>query len=293
MAPPILIGGSSNEGIVEACRILGIKVEIKKTENEEMAWKDVKNLIDRNSPVILRVDFHFLDYLKAFMNLHFGKHTIIVTGYDEEKSEVFVWDNRLENLQTISLESLSKARSSKFKPFPPGNAWYKFDFPESLTRLDGAIKIAIRENAKTYLNPAIKNSGLRGMKYFAEHLESWPEILSTSDLALTLKASRFFIEGISDGTGLFRRIYSRFLKEAHTLLGDEELNESKTLLEKSADIWTQVGELFLKASDADVREVSRYLSESKAKVLECYDLEKQAFELLESLSDRWLERVVV
>ncbi|MGQ9514214.1 MAG: BtrH N-terminal domain-containing protein [Thermoproteota archaeon] len=292
MSPPILIGGASNEGIVEACRILGIKVEIEKTESEELAWKGVKKMIDSNFPVVLRVDLNFLDYVKAPMDLHFGKHTIVATGYDEEKGLAFVWDNRLEELQTISLISLSKARGSKFKPFPPDNAWYRFDFPKSLTKLEGAIKMAVRENSETFLDPTIKNSGLRGIRYFAEQLDSWPSNLSPSELVITLKVNNLFIEGFGDGTGLFRRIYSRFLKEAHALLGDEELDESGTLLEKSAEIWTKVGELFLKASDADLKEIPQYLSESKEKVLECYDLEKQTFELLKTLSDRWLEQFV-
>jgi hypothetical protein len=290
MLPPILVGGNASEGIVEACRILGIDVKRETTESEEAAWKETKKLIDSNIPVALRVDLHDLGYMSAPMSLHFGMHVVVAIGYDEEKGEAYVLDNRLAGIQSISFENLSRARSSKFKPFPPNNIWYKFTFPKSLTKLEGAIKIAIRENVENFLDPTAKNSGLRGIDYLAERLESWPEILPPSELALTLKTTHLFIDG--NGTGLFRRIYSRFLNEAHALLGEEQLSISKELLERSAESWTRVGELLLKASGLELGEVSKLLSEAKNEVRKCYDLEKEAFGLLDALSERWLEQVI-
>ncbi|MBO3802327.1 MAG: BtrH N-terminal domain-containing protein [Candidatus Brockarchaeota archaeon] len=290
MAPPILIGGDADDVISEACKILGIGAKVEKTESVDAAWKGVKELVDRGEPVALRVDLHHLGYLGAPMDLHSGRHVVVAAGYDEERGEAYVWDNRLAEIQTISLENLSRARGSKSKPFPPSNAWYELSFPKGLTKIEGAVRMAIRENAENFLYPAAKNSGLKGIEYFAEQLESWPGILSPQDLKLTLKACHIFIGG-GNGTGLLRRMYSGFLREAHALLGDGQLEVSRELLERSAGIWIQVGELLLKGSGSD-SELPRCLSEAKAKILECYGLEAKAFELLESLSRRWLEQVI-
>jgi len=288
--PPILIGARMSEGVASACQILGIKMEQKAGSSHEAAWQEVRKLIDSNVPVMLRVDSHYLGYLKLPDEMHYGRHAIVLSGYDDEKGEAYVWDAGFEGSQTIPLESLSKARGSAHKPFPPNNSWYSFSFPKELTKLDGAVKIAIMENTETFLDPSIKNAALKGVHYCAEQMTNWPEALSAPDLKMTMKFCHDFIDGTEGGEGLLRGIYSRFLRESSRLLGEDALDESADLLGKSSETWSQVSKLLLEASSADVGEIVRTLPLAKEKILQCYDLEEKAFSILSSLSRSWMEQ---
>jgi len=288
--PPILIGARMSEGVASACQILGIKAEQKAVGSPEAAWREARKMIDANVPVMLRVDPHYLGYLAFPEEMHYGRHAIVLSGYDDEKGEAYVCDAVFEEPQAVTLESLSKARGSAHKPFPPNNSWYSFSFPKELTKLDGAIKIAIMENTETYLDPSIKNAGLKGVNYFAEQMMKWPEALSAPEMKMTVKFCHNFIDGTEGGAGLLRGIYSRFLCESSRLLGEDALEESADLMGNSSEAWSQVSKLFLEASGADVGEIARALSLAKEKVLQCYGLEEKAFGILSSLSRSWMEQ---
>jgi hypothetical protein len=288
MVPPILIGGCANEGARLACQILGIKLEQRTAADASAAWEGLKKSIDGNEPVMLRVDLQYLDYLKRPGGMHFGRHYIVASGYDEGKGEAYVWDTRFEEAQSISLESLSKARGSAFKPFPPNYGWNVFAFPRELTKLDGAIRIAIMENAETFLDPSARNAGLRGIGYFAEQVVKWPEMLSPSDLSLTLRSCHHFIEGPVGGRGLLRRLYSKFLQETSGLLGDRPIEEAGEIIGRSADNWKLVADLLLQASEAGPK--ADILAHAQGKIIGCRDLEAEAFGLLGSLSKTWMEQ---
>jgi len=292
MIPPILIGGRIDEGVVTACQILGIKMERKAGSSPEIAWQEAKKLIDGNVPVMLRADSQYLQYLQHLRpaeEMHFGDHVMVLSGYDDESDEAYVCDARFEEPQAIALDSLSKARGSDRKPFPPNNCRYSFSFPSALTKLDGAVKIAIMENAEVFMDPTVKNAGLKGVRYFAEQAIKWPEILTASDLKLTLKFCHEFIDGIEGGEGLLRGIYSRFLRESSRLLGEQDLDESAELIGKSSESWSQASKLLLKASGEDA-EVKGILAIVQEKILNCYDLEEKVFIILSSLSRSWMEQ---
>jgi len=157
--PPIFIGGLGSRGIEDVCRMLGIEWKKKTTTSAKKAWQAVKELIDNDVPVVLQVDMFYLDFWRGKTG-HFGGHAIVLAGYDEEKGEAYVTDVRNEKIEkerrehglfTTSLESLTEARRSKFKPFPPRNAWVTFAFPKELVPLEKAIKTAIETNAERFL----------------------------------------------------------------------------------------------------------------------------------------------
>jgi len=302
--PPIFIGGLGSKGIEDICRILGIKWEKKTTTSAKKAWQAVKELIDNDIPVMLQVDMFYLDYWRDKTG-HFGGHAIVLAGYDEERGEAYVTDvhnekieakRREDGLFATSLESLAEARSSTFKPFPPRNAWVTFAFPKELVPLEKAIKIAIKINAERFLNPPIKNLGIKGMRHFANQVIKWPDIIHGTVydpiqfkaqipmLRLTLFLAYAFMEEAGTGGGLFRRIYSRFLREASHTLHTEILEKASNLMMKSADIWTEIANILLAASEAQQDKVKDILAKAQPKITECAEIEEKAFKLLASVA---------
>jgi hypothetical protein len=78
----------------------------------------------------------------------------------------------------MSLAQLAKARNSKFKPFPPQNAYFKPGAEE--------VREAIAQVADRMLHPPISNIGVKGIR------KSGTEMLKKSgdlwtDLAMGLK----------------------------------------------------------------------------------------------------------
>jgi len=301
--PPIFVGGLGSKGIEDVCRILGIKWEKKTTTSAKKAWQAVKELIDSDVPVMLQVDMFYLDYFRGKTG-HFGGHAIVLAGYDEERGEAYVTDvhnekieaNRREDgLFATSLESLAEARSSTFKPFPPRNAWVTFAFPKELVPLEKAIKTAIRINAERFLNPPIKNLGVKGIRHFANQVVKWPEIIHGTVydpiqfkaqipmLKLNLFLAYAFIEEAGTGGGFCRRIYSRFLREASRMFHAEILREASDLMMKSADTWTEIAKILVAASEAQPDRVKDILAKTQPKITECAEIEEGVFKLLASV----------
>jgi len=302
--PPIFVGGLGSKGIEDVCRILGIKWEKKTTTSAKKAWQAVKELIDNDVPVMLQVDMFYLDYWRGKIG-HFGGHAIVLAGYDEDREEAYVTDvhnekieakRREDGLFVTSLESLAEARSSTFKPFPPRNAWVTFAFPKELVRLEKAIKTAIKTNAERFLNPPIKNLGVKGIRHLANQVIKWPDIIhgtifdpiqfkaEIQMLKLNLFLAYAFIEEAGTGGGLFRRIYSRFLREAGYMLHAEILGEASDLMMKSADIWTDIANILLTASEVQQDRVKDILVKAQPKIVECAEIEEEAFKLLASVA---------
>jgi len=302
--PPIFIGGLGSRGIEDICRILGIEWEKKTTTSTKKALQAVKEIIDNDVPVMLQVDMFYLDYWRGKTG-HFGGHAIVLAGYDEERGEAYVTDVHNEKIEAergedglfaTSLESLAEARSSMFKPFPPRNAWVTFTFPKELVPLEKAIKTAIKTNAERFLNPLNKNFGVKGIRHLADQVVKWPDIIhgtvydpvqfkaQISMLKLNLFLAYAFIEEVGTGGGFYRRIYSRFLKEASHILHAEILGEAGDLMMKSADIWTEIADVFLKASEAQHDKVKNVLAKAQPKIVECAEIEEKIFKLLSSVA---------
>ena len=56
------------------------------------------------------------------------------------------------------------------------------------------------------------------------------------------------MEETGTGGGNFRKLYSRFLKEAATLTNNVEIKIVSEKLEESAKLWSDIAHLFLKIS---------------------------------------------
>jgi len=298
--PPIFVGGLGNRNMMgDACQALNVNAEKKTTSNSKRAWQAVKELIDNNTPVMLQVDMFYLDYFRDKTG-HFGGHYIVLVGYDEDKAYIADMDEerirakREDNgLLVTSLTSLAEARGSTYKPFPPGNAWFTFTSPKKLTPLDQAVRMAIKKNVENYLNTHTKNFGIKGVRHFARQVIKWPDIISgkvydpiakseVASLDLTLFLTYIFMEKDGSGGGMFRRIYSRFLKEAGEVLRDRTFKEAGELVMRSADIWAETAEIILAARGAKPDEAKKLLAKTQPKILECAKIEEEAFSILKA-----------
>ncbi len=260
------VGGRARDLYENLCSNLGVSVKVNRTSSTKRACETLKDLINTDAPVMIFVDMPYLKYLGLPEQAHFGSHVVVIAGIDEDKGIVYIADTMFKDLQTASLKELENARSSTFKPFPPQNRWFTFKFPAKLTPIEVAIRNAISKTAKSMLYPPIKNLGVKGIGYFADEIVKWPKLFPP-DNALSrqfYEVNYVMMEEDGTGGGLFRYLYSRFLKEAGEILNNKKLSDLGQRYHQIGQRWTTTAKLMRETPKniANVHEARKILLET-------------------------------
>jgi hypothetical protein len=243
--PYPFVGGRARDLDKNLCSNLGVSIKVNKTLSKTRAYESLNTLISRDIPVMVHVDMPYLKYLGLPEQAHFGAHTVVVAGLDEDKGIAYIADTMFKDLQTATLKELEEARSSSFKPFPPENKWFTFEFPTKLTPIEEAIRTAITKTARSMRYPPIKNLGVKGIQHFANEIVKWPKLFPPEGELFRQLYEVNYIMMEEDGTGggLFRYLYSRFLKEAGELLGSKEFADQSERYHLIGQKWTTIAKL--------------------------------------------------
>jgi hypothetical protein len=262
----------------------GVVVGTRTTTSARKARKVLVETLEAGEPLMIQCDMGFLPYFDfGGKEYHFGGHVVVVCGYDPEAGQVLVAD-RDEVLHPVSMEDLSKARGSTFRPFPPKNLWYTFDFAGKRPPTDSEVRQSILEMSQSMLEPPIRNIGVKGIRKAAQMVTKWPEKLDADQLRLTLFNAWIFIspEGGSGG-GCFRYMLSRYLQEAAWITDEPGLEQSADDFEGIGDAWQQLAERFREASEED--EPDDVLSECVPVLTQLAEREEEAWERVQRLAE--------
>lgn len=235
-----------------------LNIGFHKTQSKIKAWRKVKEKIDQNIPVVVYVDKGALTYLRMPQGQHFGGHTVVVFGYDEQEGIVFLSDRDREGFSiTVSADEvphdfhlvpffeLEEARASHFKPLPPENAWLTIEVKEPIpVPRRSQIFSAIRENMYNYLNPPIEQMGLGGITYFSEVLNNWQEWGADKLGEAALSAFTMIDQIGGTGGGFFRKLYGEFLLESAPYASAPALGAIGEQYLILGEQWDEVGRLF-------------------------------------------------
>ena len=258
----------------------GVVVEWHTTASARKAERTLLEILDAGQPAMIQCDMGFLPYFDLPEDYHFGWHIVVVCGYDAETGQVLIADR--DGLHPIAMEDLAQARGSTHKPFPPKHKWYTFDFRQKRPAAAAEVRQAIAEQAEAMLEPPISNVGVKGIRKAAKEALKWPDLLTEDDLRFTLFNTFVFIDATGGtGGGIFRYMFSRFLREAAEITGDARLNESADAFQHIGDRWQAVARFFKAGWKAD--DPAAVLPETTAPMLEIADLEQAAWDRLREL----------
>ena len=218
-------------------------------DDNERASAELREFIDRDIPVLIQADIRYLEYFDS--STHFPGHVIAVCGYDDSESVFYVADNSFEDIQTVSFENMTKARSSKARPYPLSNNRVEVESMEGGTDLEEMILGAVRKNAEMMLEGRTTlrgTSSVETIREWAEDLPNW------RDLADWKWTSRFTYQVICRRGvcgAAFRWFYRDFLKEVSPVLspfyGAGLPDEMGSIGQK----WYDMGMLFREISESD------------------------------------------
>jgi len=284
----VFIGGrGNNKGFFSDIGMrTGVKIKTITTGSAKKAEETLVKKLTGEEPVMLFGDMGFLPWFEFPEEYHFGGHTFVACGFDGKENVLCSdMDPRATGLKkgfyhTVSLEQLRKARGSKFKPFPPGNTYFEFDFSGFHQPGEEDIYSAIKQTIDSQMNPPIKNLGIKGIKHTSKELLKWPEIFNDHTLRMNLFSLYIYIEVGGTGGGCFRYMYSRFLEEAAKITGNENLLDPAEKIRRSGELFSETGKLFFNAETApDLKDRIQKASSNFNKIA---DIEAEA---LKELSD--------
>jgi hypothetical protein len=235
--------------------------------------------LEADQPVMLQVDMGFLPYFDfGGQEYHFGGHLVVAAGYDPVTRQVLIAD-RDQGFHSVSWDDLAQARGSNFKPFPPQNRLYRYDFGEFHLPEPEDVLTSIREAATLMINPPISNLGIKGIRKAAMRIPKWAEMMDQGTLRLACFNVYIFIDAAGgSGGGIFRYMYGRYLKEAAEITGRSELITVGDEFKHIGDRWQEVAAIFKRAAAMD--DPATVLSETSTPLFEIADLEQAAWEKL-------------
>ncbi len=267
------IGGRIKPDVLtkNICKNLNLKLKIKETSSIKKAWENIVENIDKDIAVGLKLDSYYLEYFTK--KIHFAGHYVAMYRYDDKFAYLVDTIQQGSNTKT-TLKNLELARNEK-GPMSSRNLSYTINKTKNNFDLKKIIKIAIKNNAKDYLNPPIKNIGYKGIVKTSEEIKKW--FKNSKNIEREFSTTAMLMEKAGTGGAIFRNFYRDFLKESYSILKIDNINTTYQMFIEIADLWTQVSSLFKKI--AETKNV-KHINQASEILLDLSKKEKIAMELL-------------
>jgi len=266
---------------------LNVEIKCKTSKQYDIVFEKTKKIIDNNKPVMVYVDMPYLKYLNLQKDSHFGGHSIVIFGYDEEKKGFYISDRDnldnpintpkgkiFENYHFVSFKEMEKARSSNSRPFPANNKYMEFNFEKIQPITKEIIIEAIIETCDCMLNPPAQLLGLNGIKKFSKEILKW-EKFDKKKLKFSGITNYFMINADGGtGGGIFRKMYGDFLCEASKICKNNAMNLIGKNICRIGNKWEEIASLFWKLGETANISILKQMSEI---AIEIFDQESNIF----------------
>lgn len=235
-AAPMVSGRAGISGFEETLsERLGIAIRVRQSKDSRRAADQAKRMIDSGHPVLVYTDMPYLDYLSMPADSHFGGHSIVIFGYDDEQAVFYVSDRDHsdhpirtphgpvgEDYHLLSYDRMEMARSSRHRPFPANNKYLKIDFAGYQGITADMLRSSIQATCKKMLHPGANLKGISGIAKFAKEIRKWQRF--EPDQQKRAGATNYFQIHADGGTGggIFRRMFGGYLLEASAVMKDPQ-----------------------------------------------------------------------
>lgn len=253
---------------------LGVQISSQKFKDPDKAMLQLDELLARNIPVGVQVDFFYMDYIPPYARAHFNAHYINVIG--KEDDSYIISDVYSPVTAPLAAATLRKARFVKGPLAPKGLIFHTDGLPENIDLPRAVIK-GIKHAAFYMLKVPLPILGVRGIRHFANKVITWPKLARDIEhLSHEIMMIHVILEDRGTGGGGFRFLYATFLQEAGKLLNNSDLLGLSSEMMANGDKWREIS-LFV-ARIGKSRDLGPdKLGDLKELLLERYEVEKDLF----------------
>jgi hypothetical protein len=265
--------------IRQVARRLGIRVTFRTFRDAAKGMAELDRLLAGGVPVGAQTGVYWLPYFPPALRFHFNAHNLVICG--KEGDTYRISDPVIEDPVLCDSADLQRARFAKGPLAPNGKIYFLTDVPKKVDPVP-AIREAIREVCRQMIRVPIPLIGVRGIRYLAGQVESWPVRLGDRRALLYLGNVIRMQEEIGTGGGGFRFIYAAFLAEAAASLDDPRLLDFSRRLTAIGDHWRDFAVAGARLCKSRPQGNDDFLS--LARILrECADAEHVFFRELDAL----------
>jgi len=227
--------GSIRENLAKR---LGIKFHTEKFRSQDEGMRRLNELIGKNIPVAVQVDFFYMDYLPAWERVHINVHFIIVVG--KKGTKYIVSDSYFPDLVEIESESLRKARFAGGSMSPKGFLFYPEYIPTTIDYRKAILK-GLKKSCFYMLKIPIPFLGTKGIRRFAKKIVEWPSFArDTEHLSHEIMKINILLEDQGTGGAGFRFMFATFLQQASGILQNPEFSELSKEMMEIGDGWREI-----------------------------------------------------
>jgi Domain of unknown function (DUF4872)/Butirosin biosynthesis protein H, N-terminal len=217
-----------------AAKRLGIDLAYRTFRDPSAGMAELDRLLAAGAPVGAQTGVFWLPYFPPALRFHFNAHNLVVTGKDGDGYRIS--DPVFPDPVTCPADDLARARFARGKLSPRGKLYFVRSAPAK-TDPAAAVAAAIREVCFLMTRVPIPLIGVRGIRYVAGQLASWPSRLGRDGALAYLGNLIRMQEEIGTGGGGFRFIYAAFLQEAAAVLDSAPLLDLSQRLTAVGDRW--------------------------------------------------------
>ena len=217
---------------------LGIKFHTEKFHTPDEGMKRLDELLGKNIPVAVQVDFFYMDYLPEWERVHINVHFIVVVG--KEGSKYIVSDSYFPKLVELESASLRKARFAGGSMSPKGFLFYPEYIPKDIDYKKAIIK-GTKKACFNMLKIPQPFVGIKGIRMFAKKIVEWPSFArDTEHLSHEIMKINILLEDQGTGGAGFRFMYATYLQQASAILGKPEWSGLSKEMMEIGDGWREI-----------------------------------------------------
>ena len=229
-------------------------------DDDDEAWKIVREEVLAGRPTMLSGDILYLDYRE--FKVHFPAHRFVLLGFDDESQKAFIADRIRPEPELCSYGALRTSRNPP-EGMSTHNLWGRFHDTHVGREIVDATRLAIANCARSMLaEPESKKdstdgiaalstadtevaTGIHGVRVFAEDMTKWA---TREDASWIASFNASCLEKFGNGGGNFRRLYAGFLSWARDLEPKLVPAAAPSLAIEAADAWTATSNALYAAS---------------------------------------------
>jgi len=277
--PPCMVywGANSKYLMKDLEAVIGFKQILIENKGFKNSFARLKEFIDKDQPVMAgALDMYYLHYYPdLYQNQHIPIHYIMITGYDDDRQEVYAHDCSYKGVQKISYSEFEKALNVNVPGMSKRNTIRAFVLPQELPSELEIAKKGLNYRAEKMLNPPLKLFGIPAMRKLAKEIFEWKHKECFEHLATYATTPPQLPDTFEKSDGM-RFWKSKVLRE----LGEKYKNNNWV---KSSVMFEDSGKLIIELCKAAMKQDRDSIS---GLILQIANIEEDAYNLLSEMPNK-------